>query len=293
MATGGPKILFKGKTSISWMPEDGPHSLHLSLADYRVFHKIAKTVHLDEFEVIKQSQSFPQQKLSVAKSMCHLVQKGDDLEFIMYGVVDPKEATNIYGNVSFVLDMTKFLSHFQHSCNIYYVETVDFKRSSVTHILVTTKRYDYLTEYDPRIFGGPWFIDPAGRHYWLSNARRFDRKTNAYGHKVEFLLELGEVGALWLYNESVPIVVDHQKAHVNKRHICLRNRKVPCPSPYDKKQTQEKLVAQGFTLLENEVPSQLSSSGGSDETAPPQVTEQSEQLSGVLSGNEGARRSLF
>lgn len=107
------------------------------------------------------------------------------------------------------------------------------------------------------------------------------------------MLEFGQDDALWLYKESVPIPVDHQEAHVNRRHICLRNRVVPCPSPFDRKRTKEILVAHGFTQLENEIPSQLSSSGSGEETAPLQDNQQSEQLSAVLSTNERARRCLF
>ncbi|XP_064089891.1 uncharacterized protein LOC135203871 [Macrobrachium nipponense] len=285
MATGGHQILFQGKTTVAWMPKDGPHSLVISLTDYRVFHKTAKTVHIDEFELIQQSQCLPQQMLSVTKSMSHLLHKQNDLEFIWYGIVDPKETTNVYGNVSFVLDVMKFMSHCQHSFYIYYVETVDYKTCSISHILFSRKHYDYLTKYDPSIFGGPWFIDPAGRHCWLSNARGFDGKSSVYGHRLEFMLEFGQDDARWLYNESVPIPVDHQ-SYASQRHICLRNRKVLCNSPFSRERTTDILVAQGFTQFENEVPtSQLPSSGRGEETAQPQDYQQREQLSGVLSSN--------
>ncbi|XP_068212985.1 uncharacterized protein [Palaemon carinicauda] len=294
MAERGHQIMFRGKTSVAWKHKDGPYSLLLSLVDYRVFHKIAKNVHLHEVERIQQSKCFPLQRLGIQKTTSHLLYKEKDLELIWYDVVNPKETTNVYGNVSFVLDMVKFMNYCQHSFNIYYVESVDFKTCNVSHILFTKKRYDYLTEYDPTVFGGPWYTDPVGKHYCLKNARRLDGRTNINGHRLEFMLEFEQDDAFWLYKESsVPIAVDHQEARVDKRHICLRNCNVPCPSPFNRKQMRDLLVAQGLTQLEDEVPSDVSFSVSGEEATSPSDTQQRQQPSGVLSRDTNTRRCLF
>ncbi|XP_064093479.1 uncharacterized protein LOC135206148 isoform X1 [Macrobrachium nipponense] len=248
MAGKKHKIHLQRSNAIVWCPQDSPYSLYISLVDYQIFHKIGRTVHLHDYEDVQKSQRFTPRKLD-RRTVSHLLEKEKDLEVLWFSPVDPKTNNNsFYGNVNFITDFVKFLSYCsQNSFNIYFVEVAEFKTCSATRFLFTRKRYDYLSEYDPRVFGGPWYTDPIGKHFWLQNIRRHDGKTNIKGHALEFLLEFGQDDAIWLYNQSIPMPVDHCDANTGKSRKCLKFGKTKtCPSPYKSMKTMELMSCQGF-----------------------------------------------
>ncbi|XP_068212980.1 uncharacterized protein [Palaemon carinicauda] len=238
------KVLYKNGDKIAWYPQDGPHSLFFSLGDNQIFHKIGRTVHLREYEEVQKSQRLIPKHLDV-RTVSQLKETEQDLKVLWFSPVDPhKDDNSFYGNVNFVVDFVKFLSYCsQNLFNIYFVEVSDFRTCNATHFLFTRKKYEYLSKYNSKTFGGPWYTDPIGKHFWLRNVRRYDGKTNIKGHNLEFMLEFGENDATWLYNESKPIPVEHCEANAGKSHKCLLyGITKTCPTPYKKEQTKELLT---------------------------------------------------
>lgn len=270
MAGKTHKILLQQRNSIAWCPQDGPHSLYISLADYQIFHKIGRAVHLQDYEDLQKSQSFSPKKLD-RRTVSFLLEKEKDLEILWFSPVDPKKDDHsFYGNVNMVIDFVKFWSYCsENSFNIYFVEVSDFRTCSATHILFTRKRYNYLSEYDPRVFGGPWYTDPVGKHFWLCNIKRHDGTTNIYGHNLQFMLEIGQDDGSWLYKQSFPIPVNHCDANTGKSHKCLQFGKTKmCPTPYKRMKTMELLTSQGFHETYNETRSLMSLSVNGEEETP-------------------------
>ncbi|XP_027220852.2 uncharacterized protein [Penaeus vannamei] len=233
-------VLKKAGDFICWLPEKGFYSLVLSLQDYKPFNKLSRTVHFHVFQDIQKLRRFSPRKNHILVHS-HLGSRYPSCEVVWFGAHNPHEETSVYGNASFILDMREFMQEHVRKCNIYFVEVLDFKSGNTSRILITHKKYD-LPHYDPLQYGGPWYIDPSGKHYYLQNARRYNGLSNRCGHKLEFMLELTEEEAERLFHRAVPQPVGHQEANSGKPYCCKdHGPSKSCPSPWSKKEAQERI----------------------------------------------------
>nr|XP_053644355.1 uncharacterized protein LOC128696953 isoform X2 [Cherax quadricarinatus] len=106
--------------------------------------------------------------------------------------------------------------------------------------------------YDPHSYGGPWYSQD-GRDWFLTDCRRYDRKYNKYGHKVEFFLELSDHQRASLLDMSSVDPVNHSDANNNQtKHKCRKfgsGQKFntgECPFPYSVEETREILISYDY-----------------------------------------------
>lgn len=234
-------VLKKSDNFICWRPNKGDNSLLLSLQDYKIFHKFSRTVHFDQFQEINKSGEMTPKKFHVV-SHSHLGSLHPSCEVLWFGVHNPHQENNCYGNTSLIADARDFLSHYVRNLNIYFVEVIDFKTCNASRILISDREYHDLPLYDPYQYGGPWHIDPAGHHYHLQNARRYDKVSNKYGHRLEFMLDLPREERERLYRELKPLPVAHHEANTGKPHKCIEHgTSGKCPSPWNKEEARDML----------------------------------------------------
>lgn len=236
----GHTVLKKAENFICWLPKNGFYSLVISLQDYKEFNKISRVVHFHVFLETLELGKFSPRKCHI-KSHSHLGSIYPLCEVVWFAPHKPYEENSVYGNTSLVLDMRDFMKTHVRNLNIYFVEVLDFKTGNSSRILITHKEYK-LPHYNPLQYGGPWHIDPSGKHYHLQNAWRYDGLSNKTGHKLEFMLELTEEKATYLYQQAVPIAIGHQEANSGKPYSCKdHGHDKSCPSPWSKKEAQERI----------------------------------------------------
>nr|XP_053644354.1 uncharacterized protein LOC128696953 isoform X1 [Cherax quadricarinatus] len=219
-------------------------------SSYEEFHDIVRTVHMDDYREIRRIGKMKPYCLT-KHTHTHLLKKLPDLCGLWYGISVPDDGqNNWYGNVSFTVNFRSFLQKIKNY-NIYFMEVVDYSASNATRLLITNKMLP-LPSYDPHSYGGPWYSQD-GRDWFLTDCRRYDRKYNKYGHKVEFFLELSDHQRASLLDMSSVDPVNHSDANNNQtKHKCRKfgsGQKFntgECPFPYSVEETREILISYDY-----------------------------------------------
>ncbi|XP_042229254.1 uncharacterized protein LOC121871167 [Homarus americanus] len=243
---------FEGKNQTCWLPvaapgprlplPNGPHTLYRSLEDYKPFTNISRTIHFSEYEDITKEGLKPTN--IQPKHLTYLCTQQSNVYGLFFGIIDDDEVHDWYGNVRLQVDFKKFMKEVRP--RVYFVDVVDFKTSNISRLLLTKRNYDhYFPRYDANILGGPWFRDPSGKDWHLTNARRFNSVAKSHHeHSVEFILELSKEEFQRLYSSCKKLPVDHSRAITNEAKVCLKYKSVGkvCPSPWNAEKTEEKMM---------------------------------------------------
>lgn len=102
-----------------------------------------------------------------------------------------KKQSAFYGNVSCQVSFKKFIKTFNPKC--YFPEVVQYTNHSAPRLLLTTQnvpKMDEATRYNPFVWGGPWFVDPSGEHWYLKDSRRFQNEGSNQSHELEIFVVL-------------------------------------------------------------------------------------------------------
>ncbi|KAG7169680.1 uncharacterized protein LOC121865455 [Homarus americanus] len=223
-------------------PPHGPHSLYRSLEDYKPLQHISRTVHFNEYEDILKEGLKP--KKIGSEHLTYISISKQNICALFFGVPGDGDAHDWYGNIRLKVEFNRMLQEIHP--RVYFVDVVDFKSSSASRLLLTTRRYDnHFPRYDPKVMGGPWYRDPSGKDWYLTNARRYNSTNkNHHGHQLEFLVELNKVEYQKLLSMCEKSPVDHSQANTKKPRTCMRYNSFgnPCPSPWEAKETEERVM---------------------------------------------------
>ena len=153
-------------------------------------------------------------------------------EVIWFGPAKKEEIPDTnsrYGNVAFFM---KRLNGFEGIRRVggnwkyYFVEVVDYKKSSACRILVTHESYPHLRPYDPTEKGGPWYYDEkTGKDYYLKDIKRWDGTRGSEGNSVEFMREESYSGPGWHPRTNRRNLYFCSVKHVE---YCLKEKKQNC-----------------------------------------------------------------
>nr|XP_053653576.1 uncharacterized protein LOC128703051 [Cherax quadricarinatus] len=236
-------------TCVCWIPKyiasPRPSSLSrqymlcLDHADYRPFWTMTRVVHVDKFQEIMKEGLKP--RLFMKSELTILPRIVPHLRGLYFGI--PEKGHNWYGNVSMEAQFKKFLKALRP--RVYFIDSVDFKVSSLTRLLLTTRKYDnYFSRYDAKIIGGPWYRDPDGTDWHLVNARRYNsEKRNRICHRLEFVLDLKDLQYEKLLSMCKILPADHTQANTGKPRTCREyySGRQFCPYPWSIARTERYL----------------------------------------------------
>lgn len=224
-----------------WAPKD-LHSLAGRWERYKEFSCVIRTVHFEDYKRIRSIEKLDPQPL---KKSTHLRQTMPDLEVLWFGM--PSDGHNWYGNVSFVVDLDLLLQKL--SLRTYFIEVVDYRTQSASRLLLTSKTYEHLREFDPQIKGGPWFVDENKKNKYLTLARRC-RAAEWNGHTLELMLELTDSEAKEVFAMASVEAADHSEANDEGYMKCRKHRSgrywTECPTPWSKDVASRKIRKHGL-----------------------------------------------
>lgn len=139
---------------------------------------------------------------------------------------------NMYGNVSFTMDMCRLLSRFGSS--FYYLDSLEYKTHIATRVLLSDQDYDCFDYVDFRKHGSP-----LKRKKWRSVVSCYSEK---YGynhpHEVEIGIEVDKDDCKWLFNNCSVESNDHSEANTKSTgrryvpHVCHRYNLFGKKCPY-------------------------------------------------------------
>lgn len=246
------ELLYQTRSSrptVLWRPGGG-RRIDLGLDSYRPFHRIVRTVHLQDAVHICEAHAMSPRPVTSLNSLSRRsLRRGHPLrglQVLWFGTRheerDANEAHDWYGNVEFSLAADVLLAHWGFA---YLVELMTSPTQTVTRLLISNRDYTrFLPVYDPYCVGGGWYISPEGEHLELANCSRFngeDPRLNRHGHTLEFMIEVTpwHQGNL-LLSECQISFRNHEDARLmHRKHVCHRfqQQNLLCPTPWSTKET--------------------------------------------------------
>lgn len=226
-----------------WLP-DPAFPLETPKAEYARLEKIARVLHFEDYsKVFKKGAILPNTIIDETHSSMPNETKGS-----WFGV-SPTDGGqhNWYGNVSCQVDFKTFLKVFQ--LKYYFIEVVEYRSTSTPRLLLTTQSVPEdlnVTEYDPSLIGGPWFINQREQHFYLKDIRRFKNiRSNDYSAELELFIILSPHEYKLLYKMCDIVAVNHSDGNCSGYRKCKKYRsggkKLTCPSAWNIENCQNHL----------------------------------------------------
>ena len=81
------------------------------------------------------------------------------------------------------------------SLKCYFIEVIEYGKQTATRILVTTRTYPELREYDPLKIGGPLYYDQRNKKFYhLTKIKDHNGKIKENGNTLEIMKDPGRPG---------------------------------------------------------------------------------------------------
>lgn len=225
--------------SMIWAPLD-PYCLVFDPETYKEFKHISMTVHLHEYFDVRDKGEF------LPRPINHDNESGlpSNIEGVWFRAVQPEEH-NKHGNVSFVVPFKKILRHLfrVQSYQLYMLEIYQSPTRCVSRFAIAQvddpELPSYLMPYNPRVFGGPWFVeDGSVGDRFPTVIRGFkSKKMFPVKHEIEFFFKFSSSCYRLLYSIMDVVPTEHKQSNNGKPNMCVRYRSGPpeawvdCPNP--------------------------------------------------------------
>ncbi|CAL4192315.1 unnamed protein product, partial [Meganyctiphanes norvegica] len=247
-----PVLISGGRVFYYWKPKDIYHMFTTNYADeileYEEFEYLSHVEHFGQYELSQRNRSFSPRQLSYF-SNSHLYYQSDlNVKVVWFGSRQNPSSHNFYGNVACNITMSIFIECMESlSINVYFVEIVDYKRSSASRFLFSFKKYNHLEIYNQKKKGGAWYENELGKHFFLRKLKRWITSEEGCSHSFEIMLELRDSDYHKVFELCTTEAVDHSDANemnINggrKSRRCNHFHRSVCPSGWYRHYTANKL----------------------------------------------------
>ena len=125
-----------------------------------------------------------------------------------------------YGNVVFSMkSLTGFEGIIRSGLNCYFIEEIQYKKSTASRIFISEKTYSGLRSYDPFVIGGPWYIEKKTGHYFRKDRTLEILREPALGNHYEWWLDNHEVSFSYCSNPRYGVAAVLKPANVSENEL--------------------------------------------------------------------------